>query len=161
VPEHGWGWWRLCGPRVGFARTLPTLGSKWGHPLFPSVSLPGARVPRAVLCLSFPAGAAGTDLCTTFRSRLGWALGRLRPKAHQPPEGRGAKLPPGTAQSCLEESDRGDLFPRAPSWRGAGWLSSPSVSSVERLPAHPSRGPPTPPPWDPLGAVPASQCPSG
>lgn len=49
------------------------------------------------------------------------------------PEGRGAKLPPGPDQSCLGESDRGDLFPRAPSWRGAGQLSSPRVSSLHLL----------------------------
>lgn len=30
------------------------------------------------------------------------------------------KLPPGTTQSYLREADHGDLFPRAPSWRGAG-----------------------------------------
>lgn len=110
---------------MGFARPLPTLGSTKGPP-FSLSETPGAGVPRAALCLSFPAGAAGADLCTTGRSCPGWALGRTRLKAHEPPEGRGAKLPPGTAQSCLGESDRGDLFPRASSWRGAGCLAHPA-----------------------------------
>lgn len=116
-------------PPWGAQRVLP----------FPSVSPPGAGVPRAALCLSFPAGAAGTDLCMICCSRPGWALGRPRLKAHEPPEGRGAKLPPGTAQSCLGESDRGDLFPRAPSWRGAGCLDHPACPQWSgHLPTPPS-----------------------
>lgn len=111
---------------VGFARTPCTLG-KERVPPFPSVS---PQDPGSLCCasISLLELLLRTRLRTTGCSCLGWAPGRARPKAHQPPEGRGAKLPPGTAQSCLGEADRGDLFPRAPSWRGAGRLGSASVS---------------------------------
>lgn len=101
---------------MGLAGTPCSLG-KEGVPLFLPCT-PRTQGACAVPLFSPLELLLRTWLCTTSCCCLGWAPGRARPKAHQPPEGRGAKLPPGTAQSCLGEADRGDLFPRAPSWRG-------------------------------------------